>query len=408
MRNARYFVLAMLIGVLFFDPFVTSKSYPISLQEKKLSDDVEIITNPKEPHYKDGRKLRIIFEQDLSIGAVDGDDNYIFGNRVYFNTDDEGNFYVVDWDRKRIQKYDQKGRFCLTFGREGQGPGEFSNPWRPHFNENNELYIFDMGHSRISVFDKMGNHLTTYKIPLVTNEAFMTSQECFVTTKTTILEKDNKEIYLQVFGLFDKDFKLLTEIHRKVPDTVSKRGRGPQSKIKFIAEILSQQAFQPIINYFVDENDLIYFGYPKEYEIHVYSGEGKLLKIISRDYDPIKISEKHSDLYLQGLEDEWFRFSPEPLEVKKEILRMLEFPKYLPAYKRFVSMENGWLFVIVDSIGSEYALVDLFDNKGKYTAQFKVNIPTSGLFFKNGKAYALALEDGFRFIKRYTYRFSEN
>ena len=87
---------------------------------------------------------------------------------------------------------------------------------------------------------------------------------------------------------------------------------------------------------------------------------------------------------------------------------MMKFPESLPAYKRFVLMENGWLFVVVDSIEGDYALIDLFDNKGKYVAQFRANISTSGLYFKNGKAYALGLEDGFRYIKRYTFRFDEN
>jgi len=69
--------------------------------------------------------------------------------------------------------------------------------------------------------------------------------------------------------------------------------------------------------------------------------------------------------------------------------------------------ENKWLAVIVDSIKNEYALFDIFDQEGKYITQFKSSIPVENLFFKNGKAYALAIEDDYRFVKRYNYEIQE-
>ena len=77
------------------------------------ADDVVVVSNPKTPELK----MRIVFNEELSIGEVEGDENYMFGNRVYFNTDDEGNFYVNDWDRRRIQKYDSQGNHLCTIGK---------------------------------------------------------------------------------------------------------------------------------------------------------------------------------------------------------------------------------------------------------------------------------------------------
>ena len=68
------------------------------------SDEIKIISNTKIPSPNDGIKIRIVFEEELSIGVEEGDENYMFGGRVYFNADDEGNIYINDWDRKRIQK----------------------------------------------------------------------------------------------------------------------------------------------------------------------------------------------------------------------------------------------------------------------------------------------------------------
>lgn len=79
-------------------------------------------------------------------------------------------------------------------------------------------------------------------------------------------------------------------------------------------------------------------------------------------------------------------------------------------------MENGWLAVIVESVEDEYTLFDIFDQKGGYIAQFKTTVlklPVKGIFsdflffFKNEKAYTLAIENDYRFVKRYNFEIQE-
>jgi hypothetical protein len=75
-------------------------------------------------------------------------------------------------------------------------------------------------------------------------------------------------------------------------------------------------------------------------------------------------------------------------------------------------MENGWLAVIVDSLEGEYTLFDIFDQEGRYIANFKTTIPAEGmfseiLFFKNGKAYAVVTKDDYKFVKRYRFEIQE-
>jgi hypothetical protein len=70
-------------------------------------------------------------------------------------------------------------------------------------------------------------------------------------------------------------------------------------------------------------------------------------------------------------------------------------------------MENGWLAVVVDSIENDYTLIDIFDEEGKYIAQFQTTVPVENLFFKNGKAYALATENDYKFVKRYKLEIQE-
>ena len=86
-----------------------------------------------------------------------------------------------------------------------------------------------------------------------------------------------------------------------------------------------------------------------------------------------------------------------------EVRKFMEYPKYIPAFKSFSLMENGWLYIVVDTIENEYVLIDLFDEQGIYIGQFNSNIPTSDLTFKNGKAFGVATVGDYKYVKIYSY-----
>ncbi len=70
-------------------------------------------------------------------------------------------------------------------------------------------------------------------------------------------------------------------------------------------------------------------------------------------------------------------------------------------YHRFALMENGWLFVVAEIVADGDNLFDLFDEDGRYIGQFTDAFPAdTWLFFKNGKAYAVAEKDGYKFVER--------
>jgi hypothetical protein len=83
--------------------------------------------------------------------------------------DDEGNLYVADSGWNKIFKFDSNGKFLMSFGREGQGPGEFMagmyiNLLGISFGNDGKLYIKDRGNNRISVFTKEGKFIKSYPI----------------------------------------------------------------------------------------------------------------------------------------------------------------------------------------------------------------------------------------------------
>ena len=378
-------------------------------QEPKIEkhNGVTIISNPKTPRPENDVPIRVVFTEELSIGAEYGDEEYMFGNRVYFNVDVDGNVYVNDWDKKCIRKFSSDGLYLLTIGGPGQGPGEFRNVWQPRFDKNGNLYVSDISTNRITLFGKDGAFLEIVKIPNSLSNISINSRGFYLGYSSSMVEDRDGATVTFVIGLFDKKFQLLRELHKGTRQLKNPTGRGEDSHAQFLADLIGDDAFEPTPAFFLNEDDTIYFGFPEAYEIKVFLPDGELQKVIRRAYDPIKVGEKHIQGFIRYQEDEFFRFSRYPEEIKKKAFELIDYPQFKPAYDKFALMENGWIAVIVDHIADEYTLIDLFDREGKYIAQFEAEIPIDNLLFENGKAYALAIENDYRYVKRYAYEIQE-
>jgi hypothetical protein len=370
------------------------------------SDEVVAVSSGKTPELK----MRIVFKEELSIGSVEGDENYLFGNSVVFNTDKDGNFYVSDVDTHRILKYDPEGKYLLTFGREGQGPGEFGNLSLVRFDKDNNIYLNDVINNRISFFDKEGKHLRQMRMTERFSEFIFNSKGFIIGNKYVAPEEGNTQNQIFLHGLFDDKFQLVAELYKDEIEFPLPTGTDVSSMADYIAKVFSLLAFRAQVITTVAENDFIYLGYPDKYEINVYSPKGKLVKKITRDYDPIPVSEKDKENFVKMASENLPDLFTE--DIREKAFKNIKYRKYKPAYQGLILMENGWLAVIVDSIEDEYTLFDVFDQEGKYIAHFKTPVPAEGmlaglLFFKNGKAYAVVTEDDYKFVKRYSFEIQE-
>ena len=373
---------------------------------------VPVISNGKIPQPPDKKERTFIFREDLKIGVREGDEDYMFGERVYFNVDEDGNIFVTDWDRKRIQKYGPDGKYLLTIGREGQGPGEFKNVWEPEFDKDGNLYVVDISQKRISFFSGDGRYLKQIGFPQtnVSSSLYFDSSGHFLMAVDEIKEEgQDGSRWETIVGLYDDKFQPLEIFHREDHEIKAPGGRGEDSIAQSLAASMSDMAFKPSPHYVLAPNDEIYFGFSDTYEIKIHTSEGRLIRIIRKDYDAFLITEKDKDDFENIQKAEFLRFLPAQAEnAKKKALKLIRYPKYKPAYQDFSVADNGWLFVIVTSQGNKSTVLDVFDAQGHYIARTEAAIPSEMLRFKKGKAYAIATEDSYKSVKRFSYTVSEN
>jgi len=410
-KNKIFYLSFLFIMVFLAARYCPKKTYAEGMDRNQKSKDIEVISNPNTPELK----MRFIFKEELSLGEIEGDENYMLGSSIAFNTDQEGNFYVTDWDNHRIQKYDPEGKYLLTIGREGQGPGEFQSLSVARFDKDNNLYIRDSRNSRISFFDKQGQFLKQMPMQEIPDNLYINSKNLFIGMKSSQSQEGNIQKMTSIYGLFDDRLNLITELYRDELEAPMPTGRDVSSMAEFLAKGFSELAFRPQVIFRMTDDDFIYLGYPDKYEINVYSPEGVLVRKITRDYDPIPVSEKDKKSFGESV-SESFSSSILPEDLKEKALAKVEYPKYKQAYQGFALMENGWLIVIVESVADEYTLFDIFDQDGRYIANFKttaLKFPIVGLFsefsffFKNGKAYSVVTENDYKFVKRYSFEIQE-
>lgn len=77
-------------------------------------------------------------------------------------TDAEGNVYVADMGNSKIKKFDSSGNFLYMWGTSGSGVDQLNSVqgWICSDPTGNYIYVADLGNSRVKKFDVYGNHIT--------------------------------------------------------------------------------------------------------------------------------------------------------------------------------------------------------------------------------------------------------
>jgi len=76
--------------------------------------------------------------------------------------DAQGNIFVADLQNSRIEKFDNTGKFLLTWGKVGHGNGDFWLPWGVAVDAAGNVFVADTNNDRIQVFTNDGAFITAW------------------------------------------------------------------------------------------------------------------------------------------------------------------------------------------------------------------------------------------------------
>jgi hypothetical protein len=342
-------------------------------------DGVTVVKNPKEPMY--GEDV-FSFEEDLTLEKKEGSEEYLFERVRNIDVDKNDNIYVLDYMAVQIRIFEKNGELIGTFGSKGQGPGEMQNPLYMQITSKEEVMVYDPGTRRLLFFSTEGKYLrqtSTAKIRYPMEIIKLDSRG-----ELTALIVPPPPMGRIELKKFDSNLDLLMMISKtEKDDSYLKRER---------------KAWQPDLLCVVTQNDNIAWGYPKKYELQVLNPEGKLIRKIIKDYEPVNVTAEDEERYME-------RYKRILSSLPRSALKII-FPKYFPAFRDISVDEKGRIFLrtyekVKDK--ENFFYFDVFNSEGKYIAKIPMLVSLNRSFvWKKNKLYSIEEdEEGFQMVKRY-------
>jgi hypothetical protein len=104
------------------------------------------------------------YEKVCQIGVVSGAPEYVFGRIADVAFGVNGEIVVLDNMHSEVRVFDADGRFLRTFGRSGEGPGEFLSGTRLLI-RGDHVIVLDPFQRRLVTFTHSGEHVDTRRLP---------------------------------------------------------------------------------------------------------------------------------------------------------------------------------------------------------------------------------------------------
>ena len=234
-------------------------------QKIETKDGVRLIHNEKDGKW--GKESKITLEYVKNIGDLESDDdNVLFYMPSDIATDAEGNVYVLDSGNHRVQKFDSEGNFLASYGRHGQGPGEFQYPQSIDIDDSGNMYVADSGNQKINI--------------LKPNGAFDKDIQLMDEAPGVIRIRGSKLIQAKGASMFSLQMGMMNQ-DEELPKLIKILNREAEVQNEFG----DQRDYKDFLvnrmgnrfHVFVDKEGYVYLAFDYQNRIEKYSPEGKLL-----------------------------------------------------------------------------------------------------------------------------------
>ncbi|MFX0136467.1 MAG: 6-bladed beta-propeller [Candidatus Hodarchaeota archaeon] len=359
------FVFPFIILYFFFIVEACEKHNVKREYEFEERNAIKTIKNPSNPVFKN---FELNLEEDLEIKESSKDENYMFYQAADMAIDSEENIYILDSGNQRIQKFDKNGKYILTIGMKGDGPGEFQSPSKLFIDTKDYIYVKD--ERKIDEFNKEGifiksisfNHKTA-DIPMADIQNFnfiVTPQENIF---ANIIQYSKSGGFNSLVKL-NSEGEIIKEIDKFIDESIKFKGTAEGGAFGgFIHPYNPKLIFSAFI-----DGKLIY-GHSSEYILFVLGKNGRVVLKIIKDEIPSPLS-------------------------KKEKLKNINMPKNRPFFSKILIDDKERIWICKTKsvlVKSGEMRIDIFSCDGIYL--YRVKIPYRPDIIKKGNVYSLIFSE---------------
>jgi len=223
---------------------------------------------------------------EISIGVLDGDPQYQFGNIRAIAVGADGRLYVLDGHGPVLRMYAADGTWVQNVGREGEGPGEYKQPdsgleMRP----DGKILLRDPGNGRISIYDSGGEYEGSWPLTggLNTESPMVVTRDGAALTLviknlgTSVMEWQRGLARYHLDGTTDTlDIPDLS--YEEAIISGESEGSSSTNNVPYTPE--QQYTYSPL-GYFIT-------GISEDYSFQLLHEDGPVIEI-GRDYEPVPV-----------------------------------------------------------------------------------------------------------------------
>ena len=369
------------------------------------ADKPETIENGLKPK---GKGLTLKLTEDLRFGPETGEgDEYLWpGTAVQVEADARGHIYLVDPIQRRLLEFDDQGGFVRLVGGPGQGPGEFQFLATFQILADGSAVAFGNG-GPTTIVNYYDTALQYKDRKSITSMAAILNALRFSPNgknrfgMVTALQMEVNEMRI-AFGTLTEDYKIDTKLAEITTMSFNpQRVMEPAFWSEFLADQFTQGAKGGGMVFAFDKDNNLFTAENGVYEITKWDPNYKKIRVIKREYTPIKMAEEDIDAITGPVQEALVANLPPQLQeivtpnVIRKAVEMADFPAFHLPVNNLLTTPDGKLIVInYQSLATRKGIGDIFSPDGKYQGSFEHgNNGLLRMVFKNGYAYTVETDD---------------
>ena len=223
---------------------------------------------------------------EVSIGELDGPEEYLLGWIFSIAVDDDRNVYVFDYQAQHVGVFDAEGNHLETLGRPGEGPGEFNRAEAIALLPDRRLVVRNPGNQRIEVFGPEPGRTEQWGYPaggLHSSSPLYTDESGRTFVDAADRSADGLVIELIVFGPDGTEVDTLPQPSSTYEPAMLVAKRGGLSASGVVP-------FSPELVWTVHPNGRFLTGFSGDYRIDLPRDDGVLR--IERAAEPVPVQDE--------------------------------------------------------------------------------------------------------------------
>lgn len=293
-----------------------------------------------------GENIQLKLTKEVELGK-EGEPFYLIYSIC---EDDEGNIYILDKKSSKVRKFSESGKELMSFGRKGEGPGDFKAPKKMYYSKDLGVIVAE-AMNEASIFTKQGKLIKKInfaaKVGLLFNVRYIGGHIFYGEQR----KKDGKR------------HQVLMNIEGKVLDTelYASKGWVVRTNDGFSYRLVFEELTPMLVLESYNGNAVA--AVSDNYELKLLDGRGKVATLLRREIRDVPLTRKEKRYFIQSINDTQ-GWAP---SVKKEFEKLIPKNK-MYFYKAMPTTKYVFVFRTKKDTTNEKQPypVDIFEINGKF------------------------------------------